>query len=142
MKSCARYFTVEVPTRADADGFIECLGNALKGFGVEGILNKASVLGADGKPVLIGAGTDEASVNLGKQNGMKGKLQEEIPWLYWAWCYTHCLELACKDALSSQLFKDITEMLLRLYYVYEKSPKKSREQSDIVTDLKEVFELK
>ena len=33
-------------------------------------------------------------------------------------------------------------MLLRLYYVYEKSPKKSREQSDIVTDLKEVFEFK
>lgn len=95
MKSCARYFTVEVPTRADADGLIECLGNALKGFEVEDILKKASVLGADGKPVLIGAGTDRASVNLGEQNGMKGKLQKEIHWLYWAWCYARTWLQGC-----------------------------------------------
>ena len=142
IKSCARYYTVEIPTRADADGLIKCLGNALKDFGVEDILKRASVLGAEGKPVLVGAGTDGASVNLGEQNGMKGKMQKEIPWLYWAWCYAHRLELACRDSLSSQLFKDITDMLLRLYYIYEKSPKKSWDLSDIVTDLKEVFEFK
>ena len=39
---------------------------------------------------------------------MRGKTQRELPWLYWAWCYAHRLELACKDALSSQLFKNIT----------------------------------
>lgn len=33
-------------------------------------------------------------------------------------------------------------MLFRLYYVYKKSPKKSRELSEIVTNLKEVFEFK
>ena len=32
-------------------------------------------------------------------------------------------------------------MLLELYYVYAKSPKKSRELTGIVSDLKEVFEL-
>ena len=32
-------------------------------------------------------------------------------------------------------------MLLRLYYLYAKSPKKSRELFDIVEDLKEVREL-
>ncbi len=32
-------------------------------------------------------------------------------------------------------------MLLRLYYLYEKSPKKSRELEDIVSDLKEVYEF-
>ena len=32
-------------------------------------------------------------------------------------------------------------MLLRLYYLYEKSPKKSRELDDITTDLKQVFDL-
>lgn len=37
----------------------------------------------------------------------------------------HCLELACKNALSSKLFKEIDEMLLKLYYLYEKSLKKS-----------------
>ena len=72
---------------------------------------------------------------------MRGKLQAALPWLYWAWCYGHRLELACKDAFSSHLFQDIDEMLLCLYYLYEKSPKKCRELSDLVTDLKEVFEF-
>ena len=52
-----------------------------------------------------------------------------------SWCYVHHLELACKDALSSQLFKDVTEMLLRLYYLYEKISK------EVISDLKEVFEF-
>ena len=68
-------------------------------------------------------------------------MQETLPWLFWTWCYSHHLELACKDALSSRLFKDIEEMLLRLYLIYAKSSKKSCELSDIVSDLKEVFEL-
>ena len=50
-------------------------------------------------------------------------------------------ELACKDVPSSQLFKDIDDMLLRLYFLYSKSPKKTRELSDTVEDLKEVFEF-
>jgi hypothetical protein len=49
--------------------------------------------------------------------------------------YAHRLELACKDALTSNLFRDIDEMLLRLYYVYEKSPKKCHELSDLIDDL-------
>ena len=51
------------------------------------------------------------------------------------------MKLSCKDAFSSQLFKDVEELLLRLYYLYAKSPKKSRELSDIVVDLQEVFEF-
>ena len=45
-----------------------------------------------------------------------------------------------KDALNHTFFKSIDEMLLRLYYLYEKSPKKCRELEGIVTDLKECFE--
>ena len=83
----------------------------------------------------------EELMNVSKQNGMMGKLQEVCPWLFWAWCFAHRLELARKDALSSQLFKDINDILFRLYYLYSKSPKKSRELVDIVEDLKEVFEF-
>ena len=100
-----------------------------------------SVLGIQGKPILIGGGTDGASVNIAEHSGMKGKLQKQLPWLYWTWCYAHRLELACKDAYSSQLFKDIAEVLLCLYYLYAKSPKKFRELAKIVEDLKEVWEL-
>ena len=46
-------------------------------------------------------GTDGAAVNVSEQNGMKGKLQHVMPWLFWAWCYVHRLELACKDALTN-----------------------------------------
>ena len=59
-----------------------------------------------------------------------------MPWLFWAWCYAHRLELACKDAFSSQLFHDVEEMLLRLYYLYEKSAKKCCELEDVVVNLK------
>ena len=56
------------------------------------------------------------------------------------WCLAHRLELAIKDALNDTFFKSIDEMLLRLYYLYEKSPKKCTELDSIVTDLKECFE--
>ena len=61
--------------------------------------------------------------------------------MFWSWCYSHRLELASKNGLCSALFKSIDEMLLRLYYLYHKSPKKMRELVTIVDDLKEVFDL-
>jgi len=141
LKTTARYYCVLEPRKSDADGLVECLGLALKGMGVDNLLHSESVLGAHGFPILVGCGTDGASVNVAEQNGMKGKLQASLPWLHWAWCYAHRLELACNDAFSSQLFHDIDDMLVRLYYLYEKSPKKCRDLSDLVGDLKEVYEL-
>ena len=141
MRSCVRYFTVQEPTKADADGLLSCLGEALKPLGIDNLLDKANILGVEGKPILIGGGTDGASVNVAQHNGMRGKMQKQLPWLLWTWCYAHRLELACKDSLSSKLFKEVDEMLLKLYYLYTKSPKKSRELAGIVVDLKEVFEF-
>ena len=66
-------------------------------------------------------------MNVAQQNGMRGIIQSAHPWFVWAWCYVHRLELACKSALTSKLFKDVEKMLLRL--------------GEIVEDLKEVFEL-
>lgn len=68
-------------------------------------------------------------------------MQSAHPWLLWSWCYAHRLELACKNALTSKLYKDVEEMLLCLYHLYEKSPKKIQQLGEIVDDLKEVFEL-
>ena len=139
VRSFARYFSIEVPTRTDASGLIACLQQTLQTLGVGNVVDKGTVLG--GKPILIGVGTDGASVNIAEQNGMMGKMQRELSWLFWAWCYAHRLELACKDSFTSELFKSINEMLLRLYYLYSKSPKKLRELTDVVSDLKEVFEF-
>ena len=136
MKTCARYYSVLEPARSDANGLIECLGKAQKSVGIDDLYSRENVLGVSGYPLLIGCGTDSASVNVSDQNGMRGKLVAALPWLFWAWCYAHRLELACKDALTNHLFRDIDEMLLRLYYVYEKSPKKCCELSDLIDDLR------
>ena len=64
-----------------------------------------------------------------------------FPWLFWAWCFSHRLELACKDSFTSPLFNEVNEMLLRLYYLYKKSPKKSRELESIAEDLREFFDI-
>ena len=46
-----------------------------------------------------------------------------------------------KDALKSTFFNQIDEMLLRLYYIYEKSPKKCRELEDVIIQLKKCIEF-
>ena len=118
---------------------MKCLNEALDRLKIEDILDKDAVLG--GRPTLVGGGSDGASVNVGQHTGMRAKIQSALPWIFWSWCFAHRLELASKDSLKSKLFNDIQETLLRLYYLYEKSPKKTRELSGIVDDLKEVFEL-
>ena len=141
IKSYARFFSVATPKKVDASGLVECLSQSLSPLGIVDVLDPSLLVQTEGKPVLVGGGTDGASVNVAQQNGMRGIMQRTHPWLMWAWCYAHRLELACKNALSSKLFKDIEEMLLRLYFLYEKSPKKTRELQEIVDDLKEVYEL-
>lgn len=68
-------------------------------------------------------------------------MERQLQWVYWMWCVAHRLELAIKDALSSSLFHALDELLLRLYYLYKKSPKKFQELKNIVSDLGECFEF-
>ena len=83
-------------------------------------------------------GTDGASVNVARK-GLKGLIEKRLPLVYWSWCLAHKVELAVKDALKSTQFDAIDDFLLRLYYLYEKSAKRSRELDDIVIDLKECY---
>ena len=121
VRSCTKLHSLSSPEKADADGLIKCLSSALHSLGVTDVLDQGNVIGVGEKPVLVGGGTDGASVNVAQHGGMKGKLQHTLPWLMWSWCYAHRLELACKGAFKSTLFKDIEEILLRLYYLYHKS---------------------
>lgn len=43
-------------------------------MGIENILARENVLSIHDQPVLVGCGTDGASVNVSDQNGMRGKL--------------------------------------------------------------------
>ena len=47
------------------------------------------------------------------------------------WFLAHHLELALKNALKDMLFTRIDEMLLRVYYLYKKSPKKCHQLDEV-----------
>ena len=135
IRTCARYLSVATSNRADTDGLVDCLKEALQRLKID-VLDRDAVLSSN--PVLIGGGTDGVSVNVGQHNSMRVRLQDSLQWLFWAWCYAHRLELASKNGLLSD---QIEQLLLRLYYLYEKSPNKTRELASIVEDLNEVFHL-
>jgi len=77
---------------------------------------------------------------MGTTGGLKGLLTETMPWIVVFWCLAHRLELALKDASKSTLFVQVDELLLRLYYLYEKSPKKCVELHEVVSELKQCLE--
>ena len=83
MRSEVRYLSLQQTTKAAADGMINCPNDALRVLGVENVLDEDSVLGVahSNKPIVIGGGTDGASVNIGEHNGMKIKLHRQLPWL-------------------------------------------------------------
>lgn len=74
---------------------------------------------------LVGFAADGASVNRGEKEGVIGILKGRQPWVIYVWCVAHRLELSLKDALQGTVFDDVDEVLLRLYYLYENSPRNS-----------------
>ena len=84
---------------------------------------------------MIGFGCDGTNVNIG-EGGLRGILEQSVPWVAVFWCLAHRLELALKDALKGTLFPTIDEMLLLLYYLYHKSPKKCNELNEVAASLK------
>lgn len=71
---------------------------------------------------------------------MKGLLTKEFPWIVVIWCLSHRLELSLKDALKSTYFDSIDDLLLKLYLLYKKSPKKCHQLEDVVASLRECLE--
>jgi hypothetical protein len=101
---------------------------------VESIKSSFHNIGIDDDSVqskLIGFAADGASVNRGVREGVIGILQRNQPWIIYVWCVAHRLELSLKDALRNSCFDAVDEMLLRLYYLYENSPKKLRQLRDL-----------
>ena len=80
-------------------------------------------------------GCDGANVNIGNR-GLKGRLHETTPRVQFVWCLAHKLELSLRDALKNTLFTAVDEMLMRVYYLYEKSLKKCCELEWAILELK------
>ena len=56
-------------------------------------------------------------------------------WMEMVWFLAHRLELALKRCSENTLFSSIDEMLLRVYFLYENSPKKCRKLEGIIEEL-------
>ena len=121
VKVTTSYVRLVFMESADARGVISCIDEAFKSIGI-----------ANFKEKLVGFGADGASVNQGKKEGVKTILLIDCPWLVFGWCMAHRLELALKDALSGTAFKEVDEVILRMYYLYKRSPKKLRQLKELV----------
>ena len=123
------YLAVDRP-KVDAQGLFDCLESGLGRLGIQDIVAKQCKM-------LIGIGTNGTSANV----AAGGLVEKQVPWLYWSWCLAHRLELSVKDALKGTSFDLIDDMLLRLYYIYEKSPKKCRELEEVIKDLQQFIQF-
>ena len=123
------FLSLQDPKSQDSSGIKEAIEKAFLDNGLETILDRMVFLSADG-----------ASVNAGGNTGLIVLLRQRCPWLVFVWCLSHRLELAMKHALKD-LIEPIEKCLMNLYYLYEKSSKKTREIKDLYDMLKEILEF-
>lgn len=117
-----RFFSLKKVDQATASGILATIKQSFEDHGVESYNDHTVGLGADG-----------ASVNLGARRGLATLMKEDegIEWLVAVHCVSHRLELSIADAVKSTFFSEISEMLLKLFYLYKNSPKKMRQLAGI-----------
>ena len=76
---------------------------------------------------LASFNVDGASVNTGDHGGLIARFKEDAPWLHFIHCFNHRLELSVEDGMDETFFKEIDRMLLKLFYLYQKSSKPLQE---------------
>ena len=106
-----KFLSIESANNANAEDIIECIMTAFERIGILDFQKRIMELNVDG-----------ASVNTGVHNGVGVLIQADSPWLQVIHCFNH-LELAVKDAFKNKNFNKIVEMLMKFYYLYQKSSK-------------------
>ena len=130
MHTRTNYFHVCRPKSVDAAGLFQSLKGTLLQLGI-------SDIDPENCKKLVGIVSKGASANIARG----GLVQSQCEWMFWMWWMAHRLELAVKDALVGTAFDAVDDMLLKFYYLYEKSPKKCRELTELVSDLKECIDV-
>ena len=113
------YFDLVELETADANGIIKAITKSFNEVNIN-YLDK-----------LVGFGSVGASVNREDKDEIKTIIQRENEWLSYGWYVAHRLELALKDALKGTAIDDTDGLLLRLYYLYKKFPKKLRQMKQL-----------
>ena len=93
-----KFFSIQAPDHAHAEGFKKCIGNAFYSIGIVSMLQR-----------LANLNVDNASVNTGVHCGLGVKMKESVPWINVIHCFIYSLELAVKDTFDKTfLRKSIT----------------------------------
>ena len=119
-----RFFAAQQLHRGTGKGLYDCFIQAM---------DYLEILPVELKQKIIGLGWDGMSANLGS-SGLKCLLETDMSWIIVSWCLAHRLELSIKDALKTRFLATMNELLLQIYYVYEKSPKKCAELKEIIEE--------
>ena len=115
-----KFCSMESAKSADAEGLLLSLKESFEWIGSLNFRNQ-----------LHGLNIDVATVNTGIHSGLGRTICNELSsWLTLIHCFNHRLELAIKDAFKGTFFSEIDTMLLKLYYLYRKSPKRLRENME------------
>ena len=93
VKICTSSLDLADLKNANSRWVIEAINDSFKSIGIDIYMDKFGRFGSDG-----------ASVNCGKKEGVKTLLQESNEWLAFCWCVGRRLELSLKDSLSERLF--------------------------------------
>ena len=121
------FFSLQDLPSQDAHGIFSAIKNAFEEKDLVDLIERIVFLASDG-----------AAVNTGLNNGLIKLFQDEMPWIAFIWCIAHRLELSIKDALETWI-QPVNTNLKNLYYMYEKSSKKTRELKELFDVLKDIF---
>ena len=80
---------------------------------------------------LVGINIDSASVNLGKHKGVGTLLKEKSFWIQVIHSFNHRVELALSLLFRTTSFDKVDSVLCKLYYLYQKSPKRLSELREL-----------
>ena len=107
-----KFLSVESPEHTHADGLKACIKDYFHRIGIKPLHTRLASLNIDG-----------AAVTTGIHSGLGVKFKESATWISLVHCFNHRLEVEVKDTFDNTFFKDTDTMLLKLYYLYCKSPK-------------------
>ena len=115
-----KFYGIESPDHANAVGLKDAVELAFTRVGITDFTSN-----------LFGLNVDGASVNTGIHGGLGALLRQSADWLIVVHCFNQRLELAAQDAFKGTFFDEVDTMLTKLFYFYQKSPKRLREFSEV-----------
>jgi hypothetical protein len=124
-----RFISLEELKSSDAKGVKEGIDSGLSRFGIE--FSDLTDTG-NGKPTLVCANFDGASVMQGLKTGTMSMILKDAPWVFPMHCVAHKLELAALDSVRTDSYlRKFEDIVKGIYMFYHFSPKRRREVKEV-----------